>query len=969
MAYTFLDCFVDKILKPKNLDVEKARKWFTGEMEFVIDIYARDICSEELSSYFFREFDFNEKMVVFANKIKKHPEYENGLKQLFKQFCTKTLYGVTKYCLESDDWEDKVVGDDVYRYEWFHFVIANVVDRGLMSALNPKLRQVMLLLSIPPQHGKFREATLPVLTTTGWKPHGELEVGDYVFNAQGKAVKVLANSGIYEWDVVDMHLVGGEVEVSAPEHLWEIWYQKGGSKIRRKAVLETQEIFKINHRRKPYIECTKALQLPYKEVPIEPYALGVYLAGGTRRVKITKSQKVLKTLDYLHGLEFSEKYNKKSGLDVHTITYSMVSQTALEQLGISDTKRIPETYFTAKEEQRWALLQGIADTSCFIDAEGACAVRQKSKDFAEDLQILLRTLGIKARCRYDKKKDLYSVDFSPYRQDPVFRDQKKRLALLNKKTFDCTTKKKHFIKSVGTETRKALGNCIQVEGGIYLAGKGLVPTHNSFLISGMLPAYFMGNKPRANGLLISYNEDMAKLIMDRDFAPMIATKGYSKLFGSLFACNMSEVVKKSWQAEGRKLPKDKEEVKGTIRGGLFSVGSLSQATGKRADFLVLDDPIRDFKDAISQAFLDTTNANVETSLNTRMNSRTFACIVQTRWAKNDPLGKAIERVESIKAVGVDMGLYNICLRAFNEVDDFPYDFRTQKGEMLWENFHALTYANAKVSALPMVYNALYQQRPIDGAGAVFVKSWINMYSTLTFNVIDNETADVEEGFEYLGEKVKMLPKMFTKLAISLDTSYNEKVTSDKCAVGVFGITKCQKYVLLDVTYDRMNFPKTLEVVKKYIKKYPNYTEILVEAKALGQSVIDTLKSQMSRVITIDVTESKKARAFSVQPIVMSGNLYLPETKEGQEVLHQMCAFTGEGSKEKDDLVDMVTQTLRYYDANFLGVLRSSDIGITPLNKQKTDYTLSSKNKFEIYNSFSSKSKTILDKFKGGQKWL
>ena len=50
MAYTFLDCFVDKILIPRNLDVEKARKWFSGEMEFAIDIYAKDICSEELST-------------------------------------------------------------------------------------------------------------------------------------------------------------------------------------------------------------------------------------------------------------------------------------------------------------------------------------------------------------------------------------------------------------------------------------------------------------------------------------------------------------------------------------------------------------------------------------------------------------------------------------------------------------------------------------------------------------------------------------------------------------------------------------------------------------------------------------------------------------------------------------------------------------------------------------------------------
>jgi hypothetical protein len=50
----------------------------------------------------------------------------------------------------------------------------------------------VLVINTPPQFGKAMHDMTPVLTTGGWKRHGDLVVGDYVYSHEGKPVKVLA---------------------------------------------------------------------------------------------------------------------------------------------------------------------------------------------------------------------------------------------------------------------------------------------------------------------------------------------------------------------------------------------------------------------------------------------------------------------------------------------------------------------------------------------------------------------------------------------------------------------------------------------------------------------------------------------------------------------------------------------------------------------------------------------------------
>lgn len=321
------------------------------------------------------------------------------------------------------------------------------------------------------------------------------------------------------------------------------------------------------------------------------------------------------------------------------------------------------------------------------------------------------------------------------------------------------------------------------------------------------------------------------------------------------------------------------------------------------------------------------------------------CVSNTRWREDDPVGVLQSKIEELKGEGIDITLSTLCFRAFYDpTDEFAFDFRSSKDEMLWPEFQEISYAKAKIAKSKMVYNALFQQRPIDFAETIFKEKDINRFAT-----IDNID--------------------FMKMAISVDTNYKDKETSDKCAIGVIGLTKEYRYYLIDLVYDHMTFPDALKEIFKVIQKYPNYTDLLVEAKSNGQAIIDTLKLKLPAVVEIEPCDSKRARAYAVQPVFENGKVYIMDNREGDTAIQQICGFKGLGKREKDDIVDILTQTINYYDEQFKASLQSEDITVVRNESNLLDFTPNSGNSQEMMATFNKINNSIFDKYKGNCNWL
>jgi len=419
------------------------------------------------------------------------------------------------------------------------------------------------------------------------------------------------------------------------------------------------------------------------------------------------------------------------------------------------------------------------------------------------------------------------------------------------------------------------------------------PQHcKSTLVSGAIPAIMLGNRPSARGIISGYNETFAKQLLQKDMMNLVDTKGYTKLFGKVFNANLSIADKQKLRDNGNKLPIDTADFKGTMYNGGVFAGGLGQLTGKPAQFLIIDDPIPNAAVARSDTEVAKVVEEFDSSASSRMRDKTFMAIAQTRWRQLDVLGCVVERERLLNEMGETLGLKNIVFRAeFDPTDDFEYDFRTYKGEYLWVKIARKAYLNAKLAS-PMTYSALYNQRTIDNILGVIKEEWIN---------------------RYMGEDT---PREFAKIIISVDTSYNDTKTSDKAAIGVFGLTKNFECYLLDLVYDRLSFTETKLRITNLIVKYPNYSALIIELKANGRAILEDIRRNFPRVIPYEPTESKKARVSLITPVLEGKGLYLPKSNIGDEMFGQLINFKGVGKHEKDDLVDILTQCLIYCDKYF-----------------------------------------------------
>jgi phage terminase large subunit-like protein len=233
------------------------------------------------------------------------------------------------------------------------------------------------------------------------------------------------------------------------------------------------------------------LVLPERVLPIDPYVLGAWLGDGTSRsAQITcADEEIIKRIRSA-GLPVRPLPSSDNG---KALTYSLSDGnkqgrngliSKLKALDLLQNKHIPVEYFIASKQQRYDLLRGILDTDGTISKAGQISLTLKSKRLIKDVLILVRTLGIKANLKQkiakigDKNCGIvYLIHFFPQNGEPLFYVRRKAT---RQKPIP-TGKNRRALKTICNS--KYVGhrivNCITVEGGLYLAGKGFTITHNS----------------------------------------------------------------------------------------------------------------------------------------------------------------------------------------------------------------------------------------------------------------------------------------------------------------------------------------------------------------------------------------------------------------------------------------------------------------------------------------------------------
>lgn len=155
-------------------------------------------------------------------------------------------------------------------------------------------------------------------------------------------------------------------------------------------------------------------------------------------------------------------------------------------------------------------------------------------------------------------------------------------------------------------------------------------------------------------------------------------------------------------------------------GEYFAAGVGGAIAGRRADLVVIDDPVRSREDADSELIRDKTWDWYKSDLYTRLKPGGRIVLIQTRWHEDDLAGRLLADM----ATGSDQWDV-ISLPAVAEAND-PLGRRP--GEALWpewENNDELERKRRTVG--PRDWTALYQQRPAPEEGDYFKAEWLRPY--------------------------------------------------------------------------------------------------------------------------------------------------------------------------------------------------------------------------------------------------
>lgn len=237
------------------------------------------------------------------------------------------------------------------------------------------------------------------------------------------------------------------------------------------------------------------------------------------------------------------------------------------------------------------------------------------------------------------------------------------------------------------------------------------PQHGkSELVSRLFPAWMMGLNPDIAFMGCSYNDFWAKRF-NRDVQRLIDTDIYSAIFPEtrLYSKMVRATSRGTWMRNT-----DLFEIVGR-RGVYRSAGIGAGIAGQPFDYGILDDPIKDAKEANSTTYRERVDEWYSTVFHARQSGNASILLTVTRWHEDDLPGRLLRRAES----NPDADQWDVIKFPAVAEGDLSHQDPRQQGEFLWPNKYSEKEYKAKRAAnSPYKWSAVYQQNPHPVEGGV-----------------------------------------------------------------------------------------------------------------------------------------------------------------------------------------------------------------------------------------------------------
>jgi predicted phage terminase large subunit-like protein len=331
-----------------------------------------------------------------------------------------------------------------------------------------------------------------------------------------------------------------------------------------------------------------------------------------------------------------------------------------------------------------------------------------------------------------------------------------------------------------------------------------------------------------------------------------------------------------WQVEGH-------------RGGMFCAGVAGSVTGRPADLILIDDPIKDLEQAQSATYRERFQRFWQGVAVPRLGPGARVVLVSTRWHEEDAAGWLLQQ-EGDRRNGGRWKVLNIPAQAEEGADD---PLGRQPGEYMISARGDRDWDGIKKSVGSYVWSALYQGRPAPAEGGLFKRIWWR-YHTISGNTI------------HLGGRDLDLRDCWRFATVDLAAS--TRTSADFTVIAAWARTVAGDLVLLDLVRAKIgedqHFAQAVPLVQRW-----NLDTVFVEASQYGTTLVREATQNRVPITPIQAEQDKFSRALPYSAWVSSGRVWLPGGNP-----HWLDAFLTEHASfpaaAHDDTVDVGSMAVR-----------------------------------------------------------
>lgn len=397
-------------------------------------------------------------------------------------------------------------------------------------------------------------------------------------------------------------------------------------------------------------------------------------------------------------------------------------------------------------------------------------------------------------------------------------------------------------------------------------------TMKSFLASVCLPAWMLGKNPSAKIICASYAQPLSN-----EFAFEMRRLMQSRWYRSVFP-NVHIDTKKA----------SVDEIKTTRGGYRLSTSVGGSLTGRGADLIVIDDPIK-AGDALSQIVMASAKDWYSNTVSSRLNNqKTGKIVVVAQRLQPEDLPGHLASLGGWEELVLPMVAWKD-----QDIELFKGEWITRPaGHLLHEDrFGEQEIRRLRSEMTEQDFEAQYNQRPLPPGGALFKLQWLKRY---------NARPPVHE-----------IQGIFQ----SWDTAYEVAEGNDYSVCSTWALCG-KRYFLLDIFRERLQFPDLERAVYKQREKW-NANLVIVENAGSGISLYQNIRirTQGLWITTLKPSRSKQDRASQQSPKFERGEVYVPHQAPWLKTFEdELVNFP---HVKHDDQIDSVVQFLHAVDTDRL----------------------------------------------------